>query len=278
MCLKLVYDVDSTFRLTERTEQLDDSGLVRVVNPADRAALLLGAGLALDGSVTALTVGADQAAAPLRWALAHGAADAVRLWDQQLPARLSRDVVARLLAAAVRALGADVVVFGYRTAGYVGAAVAEELGFTQLDHVVGAASAPGGLRVQRKADRGARELVAAPLPAALSTDASGEPVPQVGLPARLRAARYEIPVWDLAELSLQTRELPTGSASISAYVPTRRRAKRSAANKALTPQQRMAQLMGGARAAKSDSKKVVEGPPAKLAKALVDFLKTKELA
>ncbi|MDR2381802.1 MAG: hypothetical protein LBE08_11660 [Bifidobacteriaceae bacterium] len=277
VCLKQVYDPDSTFRQTDRAERLDDSGLVRVVNPADKTALLLGAQLAPDSTVTALAVGEEDAVAPLRWALAHGATEALRLWDPTLPSGLSGPSVARLLASAVRLLGAELVLVGARTSGYVGAALAEELAFTQIDHVVWAEHRPDGLRALRKLDRGMRELVAAPLPVVLSADAATEPIPPVGLPLRLRAARHEIPTWGLRELSLEARDLPAPNSSVSAYVPTRRRTKRSAADKGMTPQQRMAQLMGGGRAGKSDSKKVVEGPPAKLASALLDFLKTKDL-
>ncbi|MDR1213679.1 MAG: hypothetical protein LBK54_06320 [Propionibacteriaceae bacterium] len=272
VCLKQVYDLDGPFAQTEETPGLEDRGLVRLVSPADQAGLALVAAAGPAAEITALVVGPADTTPVLRWALAHGATAAARLWDESLTGPVAGPGAAVVLAAAVRRLGADLVVCGHRGAGYVGAALAERLGYAQVDHVAALALAGDRLELERRLGRGARQAVVTALPAVVTVDPGTAQPPEAALPALIRAQRADWPVWGLAELDLRPSDLPRPAATVTAYAPPRRRPRKSA-EKALTPQQRMRQMMGGGAKAKAGSdKRVVEGPPEKLAAELIAFL------
>jgi electron transfer flavoprotein beta subunit len=163
------------------------------------------------GRVTALTAGSGKAVDALRRAVAFGADHVVQVDD---PALAGTDAlgVARVLAAAIGRLGADLVLAG-RAAGddeasFVGGAVAELLGWPHVDDAVEldvAACCPG-LRATRVAD-GFREILDLPLPA-LVTAQKGLAVPRVPQVTNvMKAMRAKIDRLDAAGLGVPRERL-----------------------------------------------------------------------
>jgi electron transfer flavoprotein beta subunit len=163
------------------------------------------------GTVTALTAGSGRAVDALRRAVAFGADQVVQLDD---PALAGTDAlgVARLLAAALRKLGAELVLAGRAAgddeAGFVGGAVAELLGWPHVDEAVELDVAAGGagLRATRAAD-GFREVVDLALPA-LVTAQKGLAAPRVPQVTNvMKAMRAKIDKLDAASLGVPREQL-----------------------------------------------------------------------
>ena len=143
----------------------------------------------------------------LREAIAQGADEVVRLWDD---AFVGSDCLgtARILRAAVEKVRADVVVCGELSldggSGLVGAQLAELLGLAMVDRVSTVEVAPDGdcLLTERRTGGGYRIVERTPLPA-LITVATGANVPRYPtLRSRLQARSASIPCWGMAELGL----------------------------------------------------------------------------
>jgi electron transfer flavoprotein alpha/beta subunit len=134
--------------------------LARPLGPCDDAALR--AGLAL-GPVAAISACDDDA--PLRHALARGALRALKIADPSLEG-LDYHGIARVLAAAARVAGFDLVLCGERSAGEaqgaVGPAVAEALNLPQLTAALDVRADDGALVVERRDDGGVRTLRVTP--------------------------------------------------------------------------------------------------------------------
>lgn len=151
-----------------------------VLSEIDSRALAVAADLRGDGdTVTALTMGPDLAEPSLRKALAAGADDAVHLVDDALAGADSL-VTARVLAAAVTHLGADLVLAGNAATdgmgGVVPAMMAELLGRPHVTHVEDV-SLDGGVLTGRRVAGPVVRTVSAPLPAVASVvEQAAEPV------------------------------------------------------------------------------------------------------
>jgi electron transfer flavoprotein beta subunit len=180
-----------------------------VINPFDEYAVegALQQREAVSGStVTALCIGPESAREALKHALAMGADEAVLVSD---PALNELDTVgaARVLAAAIQKLGADMVVFGRQTldtgSGLTAAQTARVLGWPMLG-LAGQIKVEGGsVSVERVIEEG-RQSVKANLPAVLSVVQSiGEPRYPSFMGIR-KAGKATIPVWSLSDLGIST--------------------------------------------------------------------------
>jgi electron transfer flavoprotein beta subunit len=178
-----------------------------VINPFDEYAVegALQQREAISGStVTALCIGPESAREALKHALAMGADEAVLVSD---PALNELDTVgaARVLAAAIQKLGADMVVFGRQTldtgSGLTAAQTARVLGWPMLG-LAGQIKVDGGsVQVERVIEEG-RQSVKANLPAVLSVVQSiGEPRYPSFMGIR-KAGKATIPVWSLSDLGM----------------------------------------------------------------------------
>jgi electron transfer flavoprotein beta subunit len=178
-----------------------------VINPFDEYAVegALQQREAISGStVTALCIGPESAREALKHALAMGADEAVLVSD---PALNELDTVgaARVLAAAIQKLGADMVVFGRQTldtgSGLTAAQTARVLGWPMLG-LAGQIKVDGGsVQVERVIEEG-RQSVKANLPAVLSVVQSiGEPRYPSFMGIR-KAGKATIPVWSLSDLGI----------------------------------------------------------------------------
>jgi electron transfer flavoprotein beta subunit len=179
----------------------DGSPAEDVIGVCDAAALA--AAVATGHDVAVVAAGPEREDEALRFALAHGAGRAARVWGDGL-AGVDYHGVARVLAAAAKKLGAELILTGDVSEdegqGAVGPAVAEVLGVPHLTGVVELALAPAAVLATRR-ERGIVRTLKLPLPAVVAVRASAATLraPADGVPA--------VEVWDLGALGIETREL-----------------------------------------------------------------------
>jgi electron transfer flavoprotein beta subunit len=195
----LCFDADFTLRRNGVRAQLNEADAVAVDQALRIAVRRTGT------QVTAVTMGPAKAAEALRQALICGADEGVHLLDDAL---CGSDALAtsRVLAAAVRRLGFDLVLCGSAAAGsatsVVPAMVAERLGVPGLCFADGLRLTPGGEVEIRRDDGGCAETLAAPLPAVVSvTQRCG--TPRYPKYATIMQARHKlIRTWPLSRLGI----------------------------------------------------------------------------
>jgi len=209
-CVTSVLDNQEPLEVEGGTLRADEAALPHVLNPSDANALeaaLILRDVGVGNRVVAVSAGPSFQEDALRQAIAQGAEEVVRLWDE---AFLGSDCLAtaRILAAAAASVGPDVIVCGELSldggSGVVGAYVAELLGWPMVDKVatVGFTAEGGGLLTERRTGGGYR-LVERTLPPALITVGVGANVPRYPtLRARLHSRSSPVPCWGIAHLGL----------------------------------------------------------------------------
>ena len=207
-CIKQVPDSEAKVRAEGGKVSWGDAPLV--INPFDEYAVegALQQKEATNGTVTALCIGPESAKEALKHALAMGADEAVLVSD---PALSELDTVgaARVLAAAIQKIGADMVVFGRQTldngAGVTPTQTARILGWPMLGLAGQIKVQDGTATVERVIEEG-RQTVSARLPAVVSVVQSiGEPRYPSFMGIR-KASKANIPVWSLADLGIAAPE------------------------------------------------------------------------
>ncbi|GAB1471455.1 electron transfer flavoprotein subunit beta/FixA family protein [Chloroflexota bacterium] len=202
-CIKQVPDSEAKVKAEGGQVSWGDAPLV--INPFDEYAVegALQQKEANDGStVTALCVGPESAKEALKHALAMGADEAILVSDAAL-AELDTVGAAKILAAAIQKIGADMVIFGRQTldngAGLTPAQTARLLGYPMLG-LAGSIKVEGGsVTVERVLEEG-RQIMKANLPAVLSVVQSiGEPRYPSFMGIR-KASKAVIPVWSLSDI------------------------------------------------------------------------------
>jgi len=217
-CVKATPDTTAAIKIENGKPVWGEAPLV--INPWDEfsteAALKLKE--ANGGTLTALSVGGEEAKIALRHALAMGADEAILVSDPALGAP-DPAATARLLAAALQKIGGVEVAFFGRQAidddsGLVPAMVARLLGWPALTLASVVKFEAGGLRVERAVEEG-RQIVTAKLPAVVSTVKDiGEPRFPSFMGIR-KASKTEIPVWSLAALGLPAPVVSVQTLSLS---------------------------------------------------------------
>jgi electron transfer flavoprotein beta subunit len=160
--------------------------------------------------VAVISMGALRTDDALREAVAMGADAAYLVSDQAFEAA-DLAITARILAAAVKKIGADLVITGREAgdaaAGQIGPRLAELLGLAQITDVQRLSVRDSGVRATRRWGRGYAD-VEAPLPALISV-APGINQPRYPHGARIMNAyrEWEVPVWGTAELGLDDVDL-----------------------------------------------------------------------
>lgn len=223
VCLKQVVDPEippQQFQVDRDAKIQVRGDLPLVMGNFDGCALELGLQLkaAVNGRVTALSLGPATARDMLKSALAMGADDAVLLSD---PAFEGGDsfATARALVAAIRKLPpADVILCGRQASDYevgqVGGCLAEALGFplVSLARQLGVVVGGGRLSARRQAD-GWDEIVEVEPPAVVTVTNDDHNVPRLAtVRGLLQAGRRQIPTWGLAELGLAPDEVGRAAA------------------------------------------------------------------
>jgi electron transfer flavoprotein beta subunit len=278
VCLKQVPDPLSV-EASPFTGAIDARRLLYRTNLADEGALELALRLAgAGGAVSALTVGPPAADEVARAALAAGAARAIRLWDETL-AETEPAITSALLAAAIAALpSAEIILCGARSSdrgsGAVPAMLAERLGLPVVTDASALELRSQGALAQRRMARGAREQVALTLPAVIGLEPGLARLRQPSLPALLAARRAAVPVAGPTDLALAALPAPA-VVRLGASAPRPRPRPIFAPDSALPAHERVGQLLSAGVAGKAG--KVLSGPPNELARALVAFLREREL-
>ncbi|MCQ3937973.1 MAG: electron transfer flavoprotein subunit beta [Chloroflexi bacterium] len=202
-CIKQVPDSEAKVKAEGGQVSWGDAPLV--INPFDEYAVegALQMKEAHSGSVTALCIGPETAKEALKHALAMGADEAVLISDAALDT-LDTVGAAKVLAAAIQKIGADMVIFGRQTldngAGLTPAQTARILGWPMLG-LAGSIKVQDGsaITVERVIEEG-RQIVKAKLPAVLSVVQSiGEPRYPSFMGIR-KASKAAIPIWSLTDL------------------------------------------------------------------------------
>jgi electron transfer flavoprotein beta subunit len=203
VCVKSTPDTTATVKVENGKATWGDTPLV--INPWDEYAVEAALQLkeANGGTVTAISVGGEEARIALKHALAMGADDALLISDPAL-AGADPQAVARILAAAIQKLGGvDLAFFGRQAidddSGTTPAQAARLLGWPALTLVSVMKVDGGSARVERAIEEG-RQIVTAKLPAVVS------PVKDFGEPrfpsfmGIRKASKAEIPTWSLSQV------------------------------------------------------------------------------
>jgi electron transfer flavoprotein beta subunit len=174
VCIKRVPDMESRFKISADGKSVDETGLKFDMSDFDGYAVEVALQITEklgQGEVVVVSLGPDAVQEALRKALSMGAARAIQLKTDRVPA--DGFVIARALAAELKSGGYDLILFGKHAmdsmSGVVGPMTAELLGLpnvtaaSKLDVVAGKGTA-------RRELEGAAEIVEFPLPAVVSID------------------------------------------------------------------------------------------------------------
>ncbi len=258
------------------TGEIDASRTLYVLNPADAAALEMALRLRAPGDrITALTVGSEEAESVLREALAVGADDVLRVWEEDR-IKTRPLVTSLLLAMALRAEGLpDLVVCGARTlaggSGKVPALLAENLGWPAVTDVLEFSLHAARVHFQRRLARGGRSEGEVTLPAVLAVQADAARLRYATLPGIMNAERAVIPVRHLPDLGLSPLDLNFPSPTFRTPMPPYARPREIFIPDSSQPPHERAMQITSAGVAKR-SGRIVEGAPEELADAIVEFL------
>jgi electron transfer flavoprotein beta subunit len=204
-CVKTTPDTTAAVKVENGKVTWGEAPLV--INPWDEYAVE--AALRLKevngGTVTAISVGGEEARIALKHALAMGADAAVLISDPVL-GTVDPQAVARVLAAAIQKLGGiDIAFFGRQAidddCGTTPAQAARLLGWPALTLVSVIMVDGDNLRVERAIEEG-RQVVSAKKPAVISLVKDiGEPRYPSFMGIR-RASKVEIPIWSLSQIGI----------------------------------------------------------------------------
>jgi electron transfer flavoprotein beta subunit len=279
VCVARVVDTDEPLPVGSGKAALEEEGLGHVLNPADEYALEEGLRLKerFPGSdVTAISMGPPESESVLRRCLALGADQALLLWDEAFRGADTL-ATARILAAAIRQVGADVVLCGKRASdgdtGQVGAQLAELLELPAVTSVVQLEVRDGEALVHRRLERGRREVVRCPLPVLFAVEEGINRPRYPKLRILLRSLGAEIPRRGLADLGLRSEEVgEAGScAQVVAVSPPKPITKGLfIPDSSLSPEERWEQIVSGGMEERQGD--VIQGPPDSVAERLLQFL------
>ncbi len=164
VCIKQVPDSYAEKRMIDG--RIDRAASDRVLNDLDEYAVetaLLLAEAHPDTSVTAVSVGPDEAAEAIRRALAMGANDAIHIADPAI-AGSDAPATARVLAAALKGRGFDIVMFGQESTdakmGVVQAMVATMLDLPLLSFAEAVRVEQGRVHITRRTEVGLLDMTA----------------------------------------------------------------------------------------------------------------------
>jgi electron transfer flavoprotein beta subunit len=231
VCIKQVPDTETRIRVAPEGKAILESDVNWVVSPYDEFAIEEALRIKEKqggGEVVVLTVGPDRAQSALRNALAMGADAAVHLKDPLFEATDAAGV-ARALAAAIKPLGADLVLVGHLGVGgdnaQVPAMVAELLDLPQVTMAVKIALEDGRATVEREIE-GAHEVWETSLPAVISAQKGLNEPRYASLKGIMAAKKKTIEARDAAALGLSAADLAPRTRVVALELPPARPAVR----------------------------------------------------
>lgn len=171
VCISHVPDTETRIKIGPDKQRIDENGVKFIVSPYDEYALeeAIRTKDAKGGDVTVLTFGPDRAAQGLRECLARGATKAIHIKGEVADADALG--IAKVLAAAIKAVPHDLVFFGKQGVGtdnaLVGPMVAELLGYPQINVVTHLEIGDGKVTAHREIE-GAEEIIEASTPSVIT--------------------------------------------------------------------------------------------------------------
>lgn len=235
------------------------------------------------GKVTCVTAGPPEAEAMLKLALAMGADRALRIHVDE-HTMMDEAATGDLLGAAIAQLGGRLVLAAQRSddggSGIVPAALARALGAAYLSNVAAIRLSGEGVEVERKLERGNRQVWSAALPAVVAVEPGTVLVRYVSVAALIVARRRAVETVTPAEFGVDPASL-TQLNQLKRLTTPRRRPKKTAAAVAVPgPMARGRSMMMGAPAASTASskdKKILTGAAEDMATAVVNLLVEREI-
>ncbi len=274
VCVKQVLDSSIPLRVVNGVVQQDAPWPIMHLGAADRAALeqAMAVRAQLSGHVTALSVGGADAVEALRFSLGRGADRAVHVkCGDGCDAVAAATAVAAVLAGEPLDLVLCGSASGDGASGLFPAVLAAQLDWplvTAVAAVTLEGAARRALAIERRLERGDREIVRCPLPAVLAAEASVAQPCYVSVRARRRVATVPIDV-------IPTEGEGRADGALIAWEPARPRAKRVSAPAARSSaMDRLAHALTGGVPQKQGGG-FVEGSPDAVAQQIVCFLKEK---
>ena len=246
VCVKQVPDTKLSIEVDPDANSLESEGWAYMVNPYDKLALEEAVRIKErdgKGEVVAVSMGTLSARKALRSCLTQGADRAILLCDQ------------------------------------VGPFIAEMLGIPSVTAVTEIETSQDNSKavIQRKIEKGNREVMETQLPTLLTIEAGHEPRYQ-SLPSFIAGLRREIEILDSKALGLSTQEVGAkGSRTqvIRVSPPRPRPKKIFTPDSQLPAAERMRLILTGGIAEKKGD--LLEGPPEDIASKLVSYLKQQKL-
>lgn len=227
VCAKISVDADARIKIKSDGSGVDIAGEKLVVGDYDEYAVeeAIRTKEAHGGSVTAFTVGAPSDEKLIRsGALALGADKAVLISDDAAQAA-SPLGIARLLAAAIKEAGCDIVFTGKVSTdegnSQTAAMVAELLGWAQISQVTEFSVDGGTFTATRNMDAGVRQVVTGSLPAVVSCEDGLNDPRYPKLPDIMKAKRKPMSKIGSADLGLGDGVAPNANQSNFAPPPPR---------------------------------------------------------
>jgi electron transfer flavoprotein beta subunit len=211
VCVKQVPDTEARIRVAPDGRSILESDVNWIVSPYDEFAIeeALRIKEAKGGEVVLVALGPERVQSALRSGLAMGADAALHLKDAAFE-RADPMATARALAAAIRPLGADLVLTGQQGVGgdnsQVPALLAELLDLPQVTTAVKLEVGDGRATVEREIE-GAHEAWETTLPAVISAQKGLNEPRYASLKGIMAAKKKTIEVKDAAALGLAPAEL-----------------------------------------------------------------------
>jgi len=213
VCVKHVPETaEADIKIDASGKAIEKIGLVFDINEWDDYALEEAVRIKekLGGTVTAITVGSEDADITLRKCLARGADKAVRLTDAKFDGS-DGYAVAKILHSALKVLPFDLILTGALAGddGYtmVGPILAELLGILHATMVKKIELGDGVAKVNRELEGGLEEIVEVKLPAVLTVQTGINEPRYVSILGIRKAMKKEIKVLGLADTGLSEKDV-----------------------------------------------------------------------
>ncbi|MDP9190974.1 MAG: electron transfer flavoprotein subunit beta/FixA family protein [Acidobacteriota bacterium] len=209
VCISHVPDTEARIKIAGG-RKVDETGLKFIVSPYDEYALEAAIRLKekAGGDVTVLTFGPERAQQALREALARGATKAIHVKGESSDADSLG--IAKVLAAAIKAVPHDVVFLGKQGVGtdngLVGPMLAELLGYPQVNVVTHVEIGDGKLTAHREIEN-AEEVLEAPLPAIVTAQKGLNEPRYASLKGIMAAKKVAIDAKSISDLGLDESDI-----------------------------------------------------------------------
>ena len=208
VCISHVPDTEARIKVSGKA--VDETGLKFIVSPYDEYALEEAIRIkdAKGGDVTVLTFGPDRAAQALRECLARGATKAIHIKGDTASADALG--IARVLAAAIKTVPHDLVLFGKQGVGtdngLVGPMVAELLGYPQVNVVTKLEVGEGKVTAHREIE-GAEEIIESSLPVVITAQKGLNEPRYASLKGIMAAKKVPVDTKSVTDLGLQDADI-----------------------------------------------------------------------